>query len=111
MGMESTDAAYNRRQSSRAISIMPVSAALTPAHQRRLARLAKLAGCLPQELLDDVFKYGFEFVEEDIRETSFGLAQIEAGETVPHEEVMRNAKRIVEAARTRKHDGKTKQAA
>ena len=69
---------------------------LTTAHKRRLARLAKAAGCAPQARLDDVFKHGFDFVEQDIRETSKGLAEMEAGQGIPHSQVMAEARAIIE---------------
>ena len=75
---------------------------LSSAQQRRLTRLAKEAGCQPQDLMDDVFKYGFEFVEHDVRETNIGIAEADAGQTVPNAEVMRGARQIVETARARK---------
>ncbi len=68
---------------------------LTTAHTRRLTRLAREAGCEPQDLLDNVFKFGFDFVEQDIRETSKGIAEIEAGKGVPHGKVMSEAREIV----------------
>lgn len=68
---------------------------LTPAHQRRLARLAKAAQCEPQALLDDVFKFGFDFVEQDIQETSKGLAEIAAGKGVAHAFVMADARATI----------------
>ncbi|MSQ73512.1 MAG: hypothetical protein EXR27_19875 [Betaproteobacteria bacterium] len=43
---------------------MSIAVVLTPAHKRRLARHAREAGCEPQDLLDDVFKFGFDFVEQ-----------------------------------------------
>ena len=75
---------------------MLTEATLTPGHKRRLARLAKEAGCAPQDLLDDVFKHGFDFVEQDIRETSNGLAELEAGQGIPHSQVMAEARAIIE---------------
>ncbi len=74
---------------------MTVAAALTPAHQRRLAKLAKEAGCEAQALLDDVFKFGIDFVEQDVRETSIGLAEMQAGKTVPHGQVMKETRAII----------------
>ncbi len=75
---------------------MSIDAALTPGHKRRLARLAKEAGCAPQDLLDDVFKFGFDFVEQDIRETNQGLAELAAGKGIPHSQVMAEARAIIE---------------
>lgn len=74
---------------------MTVEVALTPAHKRRLARLARECGCEPQDLLDDVFRFGFDFVEQDIRESSTGIAELEAGQGVPHDQVMSEAKAII----------------
>ncbi len=70
--------------------------ALSPTHKRRLARLARDAGCAPQDLLDDVLKFGFDFVERDVRETSRGIAEIEAGKGIPHDQVMFEAGAIIE---------------
>ena len=75
---------------------MLTKATLTPGHQRSLAGLAKAAGCAPQARLDDVFKHGFDFVEQDIRETSKGLAELEAGQGIPHSQVMAEARAIIE---------------
>jgi predicted transcriptional regulator len=79
---------------------------LTPAHKRRLSRLAREAGCEPQDLLDDVFKFGFDFVERDIRETSKGVAEIASGAGVPHGRVMTDARSLLE-----RHGRKQKSAA
>ena len=75
---------------------MSTAATLTSGHKRRLARLAKEAGCDPQDLLEDVFKFGFDFVEQDIRETSKGLAELAAGQGIPHSQVMADARAIIE---------------
>lgn len=74
---------------------MTFAVALTPAHKRRLARLARECGCEPQDLLDDVFRLGFDFVEQDIRETSAGIADIAAGKGIPHAQVMTEASAVV----------------
>ena len=75
---------------------------LSPAHQRRLARLAKEAGCEPQALIDDVFRYGIDWVEADVRETRAGIAEGEAGLGVPDSEVRRCARKIIATARAKK---------
>ena len=75
---------------------MNLEITLTAAHKRRLARLARAAGCAPQDLLDDVFKYGFEFVAQDIRETGKGIAEIDAGKGIPHGKVMAEARAVIE---------------
>ena len=70
---------------------------------RRLTSLAKEAGCEPQDLLGDVLKFGIDFVEQDIRETINGIAEIEAGKGIPHDQVLAEAAAIINrhvAART-----------
>ena len=85
---------------------MTAAITLAPAHTRRLNRLAKKAGCVPQDLLDDVFKFGIDFVEQDIRETAKGIAEIEAGKGIPHGQVMADARAVIE-----RHASKQKTAA
>lgn len=75
---------------------MTVEAILTPAHKRRLAKLAREAHCEPQDLLDDVFRFGFDFVEQDIRETGKGIADLAAGKGIPHGQVMIEARAVIE---------------
>ncbi len=75
---------------------MSIAVVLTPAHKRRLARLARAAGCEPQDLLDDVFKFGFDFVEQDIRETGKGIAELESGKGIAHGLVMVEARAVIE---------------
>ena len=75
---------------------MSIAVVLTPAHKRRRARLARAAGCEPQDLLDDVFKFGFDFVEQDIRETGKGIAELESGKGIAHGLVMVEARAVIE---------------
>jgi predicted transcriptional regulator len=81
---------------------MSIALILNPAHQRRLVRLAKEAGCEPQALMDDVFRFGIDWVETDVRETRTGVAEGEAGLGVPDVEVRRRARKIIAAARAKK---------
>ena len=74
---------------------MTAAAALKPAQQRRLAKLAREADCEAQDLLDDVFRLGIDLAEQDARETSNGLAELAAGKTVPHGQVMRKTRAII----------------
>lgn len=74
---------------------MTGAAALKPAQQRRLAKLASEADCEAQDLLDDVFRLGIDLAEQDARETSNGLAALAAGKTVPHGQVMRETRAII----------------
>ena len=81
--------------------------ALAKVDQKRLECLAALAGRSPKALLKFVLRDGFDAVEEDIHESLAAMRDIELNGTVPHAEVMRSAKKIIEAAR----DGKHKKAA
>ena len=81
---------------------MTVPVHLTVTQQRRLARIASEAGCAPQDLLADVFKYGIEWVESDVRETLTGIAEAEAGERVSNAEVERRIERTIKSASARK---------
>ena len=74
---------------------MIADVALTPVHKRRLARLARECACEPQHLLDEVFKFGFDFVEQDIRQSNAGIADLENEKGVPHEQVMNEARSII----------------
>ena len=75
-------------------SAMGSEAILTPAHKRRLAKLAREAHCEPQDLLDDVFRFGFDFAEQDIREPVKGSADLEADKGLPHGRVMIEARAV-----------------
>jgi predicted transcriptional regulator len=79
---------------------------LTPAMQRRLAKLATAAGRTPEEMLPYVMKDGFEYNEEFVRKVNEAIEQADAGDVVPHEEVMREAQAIIDA-----HAAKRKKAA
>lgn len=72
---------------------------LTPAMQRRLAKLATAAGRTPEEMLPYVMKDGFEYTEDFIRKVNEGIAQADAGDVVPHEEVMAQIQATIAAAR------------
>ena len=77
--------------------------ALAKVDQKRLERLAALAGRSPKSLLKFVLRDGFDAAEEDIHESLAAMRDIELLGTVPHAEVMRRAKKIIEAARAGKH--------
>lgn len=77
--------------------------ALAKVDQKRLERLAALAGRSPKALLKFVLRDGFDAVEEDIHESLAAMRDIELNGTVPHAEVMRSAKKIIEASRAGKH--------
>ena len=77
--------------------------ALAKVDQQRLERLAALAGRSPKALLRFVLRDGFDAVEEDIHESLAAMRDIELHGTAPHAEVMRSAKKIIEAACGGKH--------
>jgi len=82
---------------------------LTPAMQKRLAKLAKLAkeaGRTPAEMLPYVMEDGFDYTEDFVRKVNEAIASADAGDVVPHEEVMREAQAIIDA-----HAAKRKKAA
>ena len=81
---------------------MSIALILSPSHQRRLVCIAKEAGCKPQALMDDVFRYGIDWVEADVRETRAGIAEGEAGLGVPDAEVRRRAHKIIATVRANK---------
>ena len=83
-------------------NFMTVPLQLTVTQQRRLARVASEAGCAPQDLLADVFKYGIEWVEADVRETLAGIAEAEAGDRLSNAEVARRIERTIKSASGRK---------
>ncbi|MCL5059936.1 MAG: hypothetical protein M1449_05160 [Candidatus Thermoplasmatota archaeon] len=80
---------------------------LTPAMQRRLAKLATAAGRSPEEMLPYVMRDGFEYTEDFISKVNEAIAQADAGEVVSHEEVMAKIQATIDAA----HAAKRKKAA
>lgn len=76
--------------------------ALAKGDQQRLEQLAALAGRSPKSMLKFVLRDGFDAVEEDIRETLAAERDIELHGTVPHAEVMRSVRKIIEGGRARK---------
>ena len=79
---------------------------LTPAMQRRLAKLATTAGRTPAEMLPYVMQDGFDYTEEFIRKVNEALDEVDSGDGIPHEVVMHEAQAIIDA-----HAAKRKKAA
>ena len=73
--------------------------ALGKGDQKRLERLAELAGRSPRAMLKFVLRDGFDAVEEEISEALAAERDIGLHGPVPHAEVMRNAQNIIRAAR------------
>lgn len=78
-----------------------MKAELTPAMQRRLAKLAAAAGRTPEEMLPYVMKDGFEYNEDFVRKVNEAIEQADAGDVVPHEEVMAQIQATIAAARAK----------
>ncbi len=74
--------------------------ALAKGDQKRLERLAMLAGRSPKAMLKFVLRDGFDAVEDDIRETLAAERDMALHGTLPHADVMRGARTIIEAARS-----------
>ena len=70
--------------------------ALTPAQQRRIAKLAQLAGRTPQSMLRFVLRDGLEATEEDVRETLEADEDIDRNGAVPHGKVMARARATID---------------
>ena len=72
------------------------SLALTPAQQRRIAKLAQLAGRTPKSMLRFVLRDGLEGTEQDVRETIEADEDIDRNGAIPHGKVMARARATVE---------------
>ena len=79
----------------------PEMLALAKGDQKRLERLAALAGHTPRSMLKFVLRDGFEAVERDILETLAAERDVLTYGAVPHAEVGRGTATIIEAARGR----------
>jgi len=72
------------------------SLALTPAQQRRIAKLAQLAGRTPQSMLRFVLRDGLEATEQDVSETIEADKDIDRNGAIPHGKVMAQARATIE---------------
>lgn len=70
-------------------------AALSSADRARLERLAARADVSPEAIWNEVWLYGFEDIEESVEADIAADEDIAAGRTIPHEEVMGRAWRIL----------------
>jgi predicted transcriptional regulator len=80
-------------------------AALSAVERARLERLAARAEVSPEAIWNEVWLYGFEDIEESVEADIEAQADIAAGRTIPHEEVMAQARRILESNVRRKKAG------
>ncbi len=83
------------------------SMALTPAQQRRLGKLARDAGRTPKQMVRFVLRDGFDFCEWEVRASLAAEADASKRGWIANETVMRDAQRIIDAARA----GKSRKAA
>ena len=69
--------------------------ALTQAQQRRLEKLARDAGRTPQSMFRFVLRDGFEQCEEDVQASINADEEAARRGTVPHAQVMQDARAII----------------
>lgn len=81
--------------------------ALSAADVRRLEKLAREAGRTPRAMLRFVLRDGFDYTEEVVRKAKEGLADLDAGNRIPHAEAMAQ----LNAALSAKHAGRPGKAA
>lgn len=72
------------------------SLALSSAQQRRLEKLARLAGRTPQSMLRFVLRDGFEATERDVIETIEADRDADQSGAITHDKVMDHARTIIE---------------
>jgi len=80
-------------------------AALSINDRARLERLAARAEVSAEAIWNEVWLYGFEDVEESVEADLEAQQDIAAGRTIPHEEVMANARRLLASNVRRKKIG------
>jgi hypothetical protein len=74
---------------------------LSPAQQRRLEKLARMAGRPAGETLRFVLRDGFEFCEWEVRESRAADAETKRRGAVSYSEARRQARRLIESAHGR----------
>jgi predicted transcriptional regulator len=62
----------------------------------RLEKLAAEAGSTPEKMLDFVMRDGFDYTENFVHQAKQGLADVEAGRVISHEEAMTRLRSTVE---------------
>jgi hypothetical protein len=75
--------------------------ALSKIDQKRLERLAALAGRSPRAMLKFVLRDGFDAVEQDVHETMEAERDLDENGGISHSEVMKGSRAIIERARAR----------
>lgn len=80
--------------------------ALSPSDRARLERLAESGGRTPLDMLYYVQRDGFEECEECIQASMLADQDIAQGRVIPHDEVMEEARRMVEFYASRASNAK-----
>ena len=73
---------------------------LTKSEQKRVERLAALAGRSPKSMLRFVLREEFDAIETDIRETLAAERDLELHGGIPHAEVMKGIRKMIEFQKT-----------
>lgn len=69
---------------------------LTPAQVKRIEKLAADAGRTVKQIMPHVLKHGIPELERLIKAVKRGIADADAGRTVPHEQVMQEIDAIIQ---------------
>lgn len=69
---------------------------LTPAQVKRIEKLAADAGRTVKQIMPHVLKHGLPELEQTVKKVKRGIADADAGRTVPHDQVMREIDAIIE---------------
>jgi len=76
--------------------------ALAKVDQKRLERLATMAGRSPKAMLKFVLRDGFDAVEQEVQENLEAERDIDLNGGIPHDEMMHRSRALIEAAHARK---------
>jgi predicted transcriptional regulator len=68
---------------------------LHPNLQAKLDRMAEKQGCAPESLVNEAIERLVEYDEWFIRQVDKGLAQVERGELLEHEEVVSRIENVI----------------
>lgn len=82
------------------MSIKSEQVFLAKSDQKRLERVTALTGRSPKSMLRFVLREGFEAIETDIRETLAAERDLEVHGGIPHAEVMKGIRKMIEFQET-----------
>lgn len=69
---------------------------LTAAQFKRIERLASDAGRTVKQIMPHVLKHGLPELEQTIKKIKQGIADADAGRTIPHDQVMQEIDTLIE---------------